>query len=245
MDGVMDLAKNTIKEGMTELELDAVLTAYTRKKGHMGFFRARSYNQDMNYCHVLFGEVSALSSYVKGPLGGKGTTPAIPLGAGFSVAVRNQPLVVDFGMGYRGYVSDMTRTFVIGKLPAELEKAFEVTREVKYFTRDWVRPGRSPADLYNKLIMLVKKRGFEDHFMGYMQNRVPFIGHGIGLEIDEYPVIAPMFKAEFAPGMVFALEPKMAFPGTGAVGLEDDFEVTDKGVELLTHYQDNIITVEP
>jgi Xaa-Pro dipeptidase len=245
MDEVMELAKNTIKEGMTELELDAVLTAYTRKKGHMGFFRARAYNQDMNYSHILFGSSSALSSYVKGPLGGKGTTPAIPLGAGFSVIVRDLPIIVDYGMGYSGYVSDMTRTFVIGKLPAALEKAFEVTREVKYFMEGRVKPGISPADLYNEIIELVRKRGYEDNFMGYKHNSVPFIGHGIGLEIDEYPIIAPIFKLEFAPGMVYSFEPKMAFPKVGAVGIEDDYLVTDDGVERLTHYQDTIITVKP
>jgi Xaa-Pro aminopeptidase len=245
LDEVMLLAKDTIKEGMTELELDAVLTGYTRRKGHMGFFRARAYNQDMNYCHVLFGSSGALSSYVKGPLGGKGTTPAIPLGAGYSVFTRDLPLIVDYGMGYKGYVSDSTRTFVIGKMPAELEKAFEVTREVKYFTESWVKPGKSPADLYNEIIKLVKKRGYEDHFMGFKPYQVQFVGHGIGLEIDEYPVIASMFNLEFAPGMVYSLEPKMAFPGTGAVGIEDDFLVTDNGVERLTNSPDNIITVKP
>jgi len=245
LDEVMVLAKDTIKEGMTELELDAVLTAYTRCKGHMGFFRARAYNQDMNYSHILFGSSGALSSYVKGPLGGKGTTPAIPLGAGFSVFVKNLPLIVDYGMGYRGYVSDSTRTFVIGKLPDELEKAFEVTREVMYFTESWVRPGKSPADLYNEIIKLVKGSGYIDHFMGHTPNQVPFVGHGIGLEIDEYPVIAPMFELEFAPGMVYALEPKMAFPGIGAVGIEDDFLVTDNGVERLTNSQDTLIAIEP
>jgi Xaa-Pro dipeptidase len=245
LDEVMELAANTIKEGMTELELDAVLTAYTRRKGHMGFFRARAYNQDMNYCHVLFGRASALSSYVKGPLGGKGTTPAIPLGAGFSTLVKDQPIIVDYGMGYQGYVSDSTRTFVLGKLPAELERAFEVTREVKYLTESRVKPGKCPADLYNEIIELVRKRGYEDNFMGYKENRVLFIGHGIGLEIDEYPIIAPMFKLEFAPGMVYSLEPKMAFPEIGAVGIEDDFLVTADGVERLTNSPDNIIAVKP
>ena len=245
LDEVMVLAKDNIKEGMTELELDAVLTAYTRRKGHMGFFRARAYNQDMNYSHILFGSSSALSSYVKGPLGGKGTTPAIPLGAGYSVFGRDLPLIVDYGMGYKGYVSDSTRTFVIGRLPAELEKAFEVTREVKYFTESWVRPGRSPSDLYDEIMKLVKKRGYADHFMGFTPNQVPFVGHGIGLEIDEYPIITSMFNLEFAPGMVYALEPKMAFPGIGAVGIEDDFLVTVNGVERLTRSQDALIVIKP
>lgn len=242
---VMEVARNTIKEGITELELDAALISFTRKKGHMGLFRARAYNQELNYSHILFGESSALSTYVKGPLGGRGTTPAISLGAGFSTLVRNMPVIVDYGMGYHGYVSDMTRTFVVGKLPVELEKAFEVTREVKYFMEEWVKPGLCPADLYNEIIKLVRKRGYEDNFMGYKPYQVPFVGHGFGLDIDEYPIIAPMFKLEFTPGMVYSLEPKMAFPGIGAVGIEDDFLVTDKGVEILTRYQDTVIEIKP
>jgi Xaa-Pro dipeptidase len=114
-----------------------------------------------------------------------------------------------------------------------------------YFTESWVRPGKSPADLYNEIIKLVKGSGYIDHFMGHTPNQVPFVGHGIGLEIDEYPVIAPMFELEFAPGMVYALEPKMAFPGIGAVGIEDDFLVTDNGVERLTNSQDTLIAIEP
>lgn len=245
LDEVMELASNIIKVGMTELDVDAMLTAYTRKKGHMGFFRARAYNQDMNYCHVLSGKSSALSSYVKGPLGGKGTTPAISLGAGFDVIEKDQPVIVDYGMGYRGYVSDMTRTFVVGRLPAELEKAHQVTLEVKYLVQSWVKPGKSPADLYHEILKLVRNRGYADNFMGYKQNSVPFVGHGIGLEIDEYPVIAPKFTLEFSPGMVISLEPKMAFPGIGAVGVEDDFEVTGSGVELLTSYTDTVIEIKP
>jgi Xaa-Pro dipeptidase len=242
---VMELARNTIKEGMTELELDSVLISFTRKKGHMGLFRARAYNQELNYSHILAGQSSALSTYVKGPLGGKGTTPAISLGAGFGVITRNLPIIVDYGMGYHGYTSDMTRTFVVGKLPVDLEKAFDVTREVKYLTKEWVKPGLCPADLYNEIIKLVRKRGYEDNFMGCKPYQVPFVGHGFGLDIDEYPIITPMFKLNFEPGMVFSLEPKMAFPGTGAVGIEDDFLVTGSGVELLTDYQDTIIEIKP
>jgi Xaa-Pro dipeptidase len=104
----------------------------------------------------------------------------------------------------------------------------------------WVKPGRSCSDLYKEIIVLVKERGFADHFMGFKKNRVPFVGHGLGLELDEYPVIAPNFKEEFQENMIYAFEPKFSFPGRGAVGIEDDFRVTSNGVEKLTKFDDSL-----
>ena len=239
-DKVMLEARSIIRPGMTELDVDAVLLGYARRKGHQGFFRCRAYNQEINCCHILSGSNSALSTYVKGPLGGKGVTPNIPLGAGFDIISENQPVIIDFGVGINGYVSDMTRTYVVGKLPKDMENAHEVAREVKSFMEGWVKPNKSCADLYKEIIALVKSRGFADNFMGYRKNQVSFIGHGLGLELDEYPVIAPNFKEEFQENMVYAFEPKFSFPGKGAVGIEDDFRVTPNGVELLTMFEDNL-----
>jgi len=70
--------------------------------------------------------------------------------------------------------------------------------------------------------------------MGFGEGQVKFVGHGLGLEIDEFPLIAPGFVQELAEGMVIALEPKFVFPGKGVVGLEDDYLVTPSGVERLT-----------
>jgi len=70
--------------------------------------------------------------------------------------------------------------------------------------------------------------------MGFGEGQVKFVGHGLGLEIDEFPLIAPGFVQELAEGMVIALEPKFVFPGMGVVGLEDDYLVTPSGVERLT-----------
>ncbi len=239
-DEVMFEARSVIRPGMTQLDIDADLLAYARRKGHQGFFRCRGYNQEINCCHILSGPDSALSTYVKGPLGGKGTTPNIPLGAGFNVVSKNEPVIIDFGVGINGYVSDMTRTYVVGKIPVEMQKAYEVSREVKLFMEGWVKPGRLCADLYKEIIALVKESGFADHFMGYKKNRVSFVGHGLGLELDEYPVIAPNFKEAFRENMVYAFEPKFSFPGKGAVGIEDDFRVTSDGVERLTKFTDEL-----
>jgi Xaa-Pro aminopeptidase len=241
---VMEYARQVIKVGMTELDIDAVLTAYIRRRGHQGQFRVRAYNQEILYSHVLFGKNSALSSYVKGPLGGKGTTPAYSLGASFNVITENQPLIVDFGVGVSGYISDMTRTFVIGRMPRELEKAHQLAREVKHYLENEVKPGKSIPELYQEIIKIVNLKELSEHFMGYKTNRMPFLGHGIGLELDEYPVIADSFNEIFQENMVFSFEPKFAFPEKGAVGVEDDYVVTASGLECLTLFEDNILVIK-
>jgi len=243
LNDVMREAQSSIRSGMTELEVDALLGALARRRGHQGRLRMRGYNQEMFYGHIFCGKTATLPSSMETPLGGLGTTPAIAQGASFNTIARNEPIIIDFGVGINGYVTDMTRTFVIGKLPAELEKAYSFAREVKDFMESWVRPGRQCSLLYQEAVELASRRGYGDYFMGYRENQAAFIGHGLGLEIDEYPLIAPHFHQEFQPNMVFAFEPKLVFPDVGVVGVEDDYLVTRTGVERLTTYDDRVLTI--
>lgn len=241
---VMLAAQRSIRPGMTELEVDALLVALARRLGHQGLLRMRGYNQEMFSAHVFCGKTATLSPTMNVPLGGLGTTPAIAQGASFNVITENEPLIIDFGVGINGYVTDMTRTFVIGKLSQKLQEAYSVAKEIKDFVEQWVTPGRSWSRLYREIIELVRQKGYQDYFMGYKGHQVAFVGHGIGLEIDEYPVIAPGFHEEFRENMVFALEPKLVFPDVGAVGVEDDYVVTKAGMERLTTYNDQVLTID-
>ena len=224
--------------------MTACWVPFPRKSGHQGRLRMRGYNQEMSNSYVFCGETGAMPTFLKAPLGGRGTTPAIAQGACFNLIAENQPIVIDFGVGINGYVTDMTRTFVIGTLSAELRQAYAFTKEVKDFMEDWVKPGKSCSSLYEQIMQMVQQRGFQDGFMGYKGHQVPFVGHGIGLEIDEFPIIAPGFEEKFQENMVFAFEPKMVFPGIGAVGVEDDYRVIASGVERLTDYDDSILIID-
>ena len=223
-----------IREGVTELEIDGHLAFIARREGHMGILRMRGWNQEMTYAHVLSGENGSVVSFLNSPHGGSGNTPAMAQGASSRRIRKNEPIGIDYGVGINGYLGDQFRTFVIGDLPPDLVRAHACSREIHdLFVRE-AKPGVSCPSLYATAKEYAVKAGLGDCFMGYGEGQVRFIGHGIGLEIDEFPVIAPNFEEPLAEGMVIAFEPKFVFPGKGLVGMEDDYLVTSSGLERLT-----------
>lgn len=231
--GYMEI-REIIQEGMTELEVDGHLALIARREGHMGVMRMRGWNQEMTHAHVLSGESGATISFLQSPHGGRGNTPAMAQGASRRRIGRGEPIGIDYGVGVNGYIADQFRTLVIGELPDELKRAHEVSFEIhSLFVRE-AKPGVFCSDLYRLAAQRATKAGLGANFNGYGEGKVRFVGHGLGLEIDEYPVLAPRFDEPLRPGMVVALEPMFVFPGKGIVGLEDDYLVTETGVERLT-----------
>ena len=238
--GYTELAE-ILHEGMTELEIDGHLALIARREGHMGILRMRGWNQEMTYAHVLSGESGAVVSFLDSPHGGSGSTPAMAQGAGFRKIKKDEPIGVDYGVGIDGYLADQFRTFVIGDLDPELRKAHDCSARIHRLFAETAKPGTSCADLYKPAVEEAAKAGLADFFMGYGEGRVKFIGHGVGLEIDELPLIAPFFDRKLEPGMVIAFEPKFVFPGKGVVGMEDDYLVTQSGMERITLTEQELI----
>jgi len=234
-----------IKEGVSELEIDGHLAFIARREGHMGILRMRGWNQEMTYAHVLSGESGSVISFLNSPHGGSGNTPAMAQGAGFRLIRKNEPIGIDYGVGINGYLADQFRTFVIGDLPPDLERAHHCSREIHDLFAREAKPGVPCPDLYAAAKDFARSAGLSDNFMGHGEGQVRFIGHGIGLEIDEFPLIAPNFEEKLAEGMVLAFEPKFVFPGKGVVGMEDDYLVTSSGVERLTLTEQVLIKLKP
>ena len=223
-----------MREGMTELEIDGWLALIARREGHMGILRMRGWNQEMMHAHVLSGENGSEISYLNSPHGGTGNTPAMAQGAGNRRIKRNEPIGIDYGIAVNGYTGDQFRTFVIGNLSKTLEKAHDCSRNIHRLLVKEIKPGVCCADIYNLAVEEASNKGYGDFFMGHGEGHVKFVGHGIGLEIDEYPIITPRSKDKMQVGMVVAIEPKFVFPGKGVVGLEDDYLITPSGLERLT-----------
>src|SRR5208337_1212122 len=126
-----------------------------------------------------------------------------------------------------------TRPYVVGELDETFRKPYEVAREIIADTEAFGKEGVNSTDLFARAMEKVKKAGLEDHFMGFGGSRVSFIGHGLGLEINELPVITARHSRVLVEGTVFALEPKFVFPGKGVVGIEVDFIVRKGSLERV------------
>ncbi|MDF1525377.1 MAG: Xaa-Pro peptidase family protein [bacterium] len=240
---VIDTARETLTEGMREVEFASILEKRARELGHQGILRMRGFNQELFYGHIITGEHSALMSHIDAPSGGKGVNPSIAQGAGFRTIKRNEPVSVDFVGNVGGYLIDQTRLMVIGDLDEGLEEGFNQARDIQGRVVLEARPGAAWSSLYDTAVSAAGEMGIADRFMGPPGEQVRFVGHGVGLEVDEYPFLAPRLDCPLAVGMVFALEPKVFHPGKGITGIEDTYLVTDDGLERLTVTEREIIKV--
>ena len=228
------------RPGMTDRQLSIEIERLMRLEGCLGIFRVFGQSMEIFMGSLLAGDNAAAPSPYDFALGGEGLDPSLPGGANGSLLQAGQSLMVDMGGNFYGYMGDMSRVFYIGKLPEKAYAAHQTCLEVQEAIANMAKPGVACEDLYNTAVKMVEEAGFADYFMGVGQ-KAKFIGHGIGLEINEAPVIAPRMKQELEPGMVFALEPKIVLPGVGPLGIENSWLVTTEGVEKLTVCNEEII----
>ena len=235
VDKVCKRAAEVIREGMTDLELAAEIEFVARKDGHQGMIRMRGFNGELFYGHTFSGPDSAVPTYSDTPLGGVGLSPAFPQGSSYKSIRRNEPITVDFVAVFDGYIVDQTRMFSIGELPDKLMKAYGDMIMIQEHAKQIAKPGVSWGGVYDDCLQMACDMGYQDHFMGTKGAQVSFIGHGVGVELDEYPFIARgLNDNELQENMTFAFEPKAVFKGLGAVGIENTFRVAADGLKSLT-----------
>lgn len=234
LDQALELAPELIKPGVTELEVAAALEYRLRLLGHQGLIRLRNRDLEMFYGHVLSGTSGLQAAYTDTPSGGHGFSPAFPQGASLKKLAPGEPISIDFGACVNGYVVDMTRMYALKSLPPRAWEVFRVVEELYRIYAAEARPGVIPGDLYRRLLKEVRTQGLEENFMGYGPDRVSFLAHGVGLELDEYPLLTARFPYPLEADMVLAFEPKFFLPQIGMIGLEDTGRITPAGVEWLT-----------
>jgi Xaa-Pro aminopeptidase len=226
-----------VPESKVQLEVEKVL----RDAGHQGQLRFRGFNQEMHYGQVLGGPSGAVPGYSDSPLCGPGPNAVLGKGPDDHVLADGDPVIVDLVGGYEGYLADQTRTFSVGSAPADLRRAYDVSVAILRAVEAEIHPGTAPSALFDLAERMAGDEGLGDHFMGHGDDRVRFLGHGVGLEIDELPVLAPGFDAPLEVGHVIAVEPKFVFPGRGAVGIENMYAVTADGWEKITTASEELI----
>ena len=230
-------------EGAREIDIAAVLEAEGQDARPPGFPQdegAQS-GDDEHVCH--HGHSGTYASGADVPISGVGVTHAIAPGSSINRVQRGIPLVIDYGGGYNGYITDETRVAAVGEMKEKFRAAYDVAREIVEDASAYGRAGIDATELFTRALDRVKKARLEDHFMGHGEGQVSFMGHGLGLEINELPVITPRHRMELKEGMVFAYEPKFIFPGEGAVGIEVDFVVREGHLERVTDTPISVINV--
>ena len=222
-----------LREGMREIDLAVEVESTMRLLGHQGKVAFRRFNQALPMGHLMAGAGAAIPSSVSSPTGGKGMSLFFPQGPGFARIRRNEPVLVDYAGCYNGYIADETRIFSLGKLPAKLEEAHQAALRIEEVIASELSPGKKSRDIWSLSLAEDLKLGYQDFLGGPPGGKAGFVGHGVGLQIDEYPVIGPV-DHEIVENMTIAVEPKMIYPGEGVVGIEDTFLVGSNGPERLT-----------
>jgi len=239
-----ELVPGLLHEGMSEAEFAGELYSVMMKEGHHGVSRFAMFDTDIGLGQIGFGESSIYPCFFNGPGGNYGVCPAVPAIASRERRLRKGDLVfVDLGFGVNGYHTDKTMTYVFGgSLPEEAVKIHKKCVEIQERIAERLKPGVIPEDLYNS-IMDSLDNNFLKNFMGFGNRQVRFLGHGIGLHIDEWPVIARGFTEPLQEGIVLAVEPKKGIENIGMVGIENTFIVTGEGGRCITGNNPGLIIV--
>lgn len=171
----------------------------------------------------LGGEVNAFDFIVASGLRG-----ALPHGVASDKLIMEGDLVtIDFGTRLGGYHSDETVTLAIGPVDGKLRQIFDIVLEAHDSAIDAARPGMRACELDAVARDLISRRGYGD-FFGHG------LGHGVGLEVHEFPALTGKNETVLTSGMVVTIEPGIYLPELGGVRIEDTILITDEGHECLT-----------
>ncbi len=242
-----ELLPPLLHEGLSELAISHKLWEVFFAEGHHGIMHMENYGEEIFLGHVCVGESANYPSVFNGPVGVRGIHPAAPIMGSAQVAwERHQLLVIDVGFAWEGYLTDKTQVYWLGdekSLPDQARAAHDFCIEIQNEVAAKLKPGAIPSEIWRQVLAKAEQSKWAEGFMGLGRNKVSFVAHGIGLAVDEYPVVAKGFDLPVEEGMVFAIEPKIGLPGLGMVGVENTFEVTPAGGKCLTGEDYRIIAV--
>ncbi len=227
------------RPGMTDIEFQIEIERESRLHGCLGIFRVAGGEMEIFMGNVLTGENADSPSPYDFAMGGAGLDPSLPVGADGSIIHPDFPVMVDVNGNYTGYMTDMTRCYLCGNIPQEVEKANKLSADICRALAEMMKPGTPASALYERAAGMAAEAGMADVFMGH-RSQAGFVGHGVGIEINELPVISPRSRDILQSGNVIALEPKFVLKHYGAVGVENTYIVTEHGGEQITTAPEDI-----
>ena len=219
--------------GHTEIEMAAAADEVSRAAGFGGRIRMRNWPMDCDRVVIAAGRSGAVPSYFDSGVAGLGASPISSLGAGFARVAKGEPVLVDIVHVHRGYVSDCTRMFSAGPLSDEWLQRLDDMAQVRDLIVESLGKGDDCSAVWDSGSEMVEDMGHSEHLMGMPPDQAKFLGHSIGLELDETPVVAQGFDRPLPLSGTMAIEPKVIYPG-GAIGTEDSWVRTSEGMECLT-----------
>lgn len=229
-------------QGMTDLDFQLKIELALRQAGCLGQFRISGNSMELFMGSIIAGDNADNPTPYDFAMGGAGAHPSLPVGADGTKIESGMTVMVDANGNFTGYMTDMTRTFTCGEVSKTAHKAHRCSIEIcNAISRAGVE-GAEASALYHLAVEIATDAGLESYFMGHRQ-KAGFVGHGVGIEINELPVIAPKSRDILQKGNVIALEPKFVIPGAGAVGIENTYIVTDKGMEKVTFAPEELINL--
>lgn len=225
--------KHCYSEDMTDLEFQIEIERVLRRAGCLGYPRVAGMRMQINLGSVIAGPNADRPSPYDFSMGGAGIDPSLPVGASGELMKYGTAVMVDMNGGFNGYQTDMTRCWTVGDIPEVAQRAHECSIAILRDLESLAKPGVPAGKLHERAEELAREAGLEKYFMGH-RHKVAFIGHGVGIELNEMPVIMIRNREPLLRHMTLALEPKFVIPEVGAVGVENTYEVTDNGLRNLT-----------
>lgn len=232
------------QEGMTDIEFQIEIERELRLGGCLGQFRVSGDDMEIYMGNVLTGDNADAPSPYDFAMGGAGASPSLPVGADGSIIRPNAVVMVDVNGNFNGYMTDMTRCYSAGEPTAEAVKANSLSISICHAVANAAVAGAAASDLYKMAVAMAEEAGMAQYFMGH-RYQAGFIGHGLGITINEAPVLAPRSRDVLEAGNVIAVEPKFVIPGIGAVGVENTFVVQPSGpAKCLTLAPEEIVNLQ-
>jgi Xaa-Pro aminopeptidase len=228
-------------DGMTDVEFLIEIERALRLAGCLGQFRINGNDMELHMGNVLTGENADTPSPYDFAMGGAGQHPSLPIGANGTMIKPGFPVMVDVNGNFTGYMTDMTRSYAVGRVSDLAADAHKLSCDICAAIADAARAGVEAKAVYQLALMMAEKADMADYFMGHRYH-AGFVGHGLGIAINESPVLAPRSRDIFVPGNTIAVEPKFVIPGVGAIGIENTYVITDGSeARKLTNAPEEIV----
>jgi Xaa-Pro aminopeptidase len=230
---MFDSVRKEIAAGKTELELVAVAEAISRERGFGGNVQMRRFPLQCDRAVIVSGRSGGVPSFFDSAIGGSGAHPLAGMGSGFNKIREKQPILVDLVHVHRGDVFDATRMFSVGNLDETWLERLDSMVEVSDAVVNSLGRGDDCSEAWEIGSQLATSMGHSEHLMGMNPDQSKFLGHSVGLQLDESPVVAKGFDRPLPNNGVMAIEPKLVF-AEGSIGIEDTWLKTENGLERLT-----------